>query len=135
MQSHRPTYEIASWIRRLPTLSTTHYNVRRSEPFPVLPILVGWGDIRFCESQERHETEREEQAGRPKVVQYAQQVDLTAEFGSGAQRDRYRKATSNSRQDGVQHAIVVREQQHPDCLLYTSPSPRDRTRSRMPSSA
>ena len=30
MQSHRPTYEIASWIRRLPTLSTTHYNVRRS---------------------------------------------------------------------------------------------------------
>ena len=24
---------------------------------------------------------------------------------------------------------------NPDCLLYTSPSPRDRTRSRMPSSA
>ena len=24
---------------------------------------------------------------------------------------------------------------HPACLLYTSPSPRDRTRSRMPSSA
>ena len=24
---------------------------------------------------------------------------------------------------------------HKDCLLYTSPSPRDRTRSRMPSSA
>ena len=24
---------------------------------------------------------------------------------------------------------------HRDCLLYTSPSPRDRTRSRMPSSA
>ena len=24
---------------------------------------------------------------------------------------------------------------HPGCLLYTSPSPRDRTRSRMPSSA
>ena len=26
-------------------------------------------------------------------------------------------------------------EQHIDCLLYTSPSPRDRTRSRMPSSA
>ena len=25
--------------------------------------------------------------------------------------------------------------EHMDCLLYTSPSPRDRTRSRMPSSA
>ena len=31
----------------------------------------------------------------------------------------------------------VRERDHKDwlCLLYTSPSPRDRTRSRMPSSA
>ena len=28
-----------------------------------------------------------------------------------------------------------RTQTHPTCLLYTSPSPRDRTRSRMPSSA
>ena len=26
-------------------------------------------------------------------------------------------------------------EEKPDCLLYTSPSPRDRTRSRMPSSA
>ena len=30
---------------------------------------------------------------------------------------------------------MVREKQALDCLLYTSPSPRDRTRSRMPSSA
>ena len=29
------------------------------------------------------------------------------------------------------HDVTLRE----DCLLYTSPSPRDRTRSRMPSSA
>ena len=28
-----------------------------------------------------------------------------------------------------------KDQQVPNCLLYTSPSPRDRTRSRMPSSA
>ena len=27
------------------------------------------------------------------------------------------------------------EEEEEDCLLYTSPSPRDRTRSRMPSSA
>ena len=32
-----------------------------------------------------------------------------------------------------QHAITVR--QDPACLLYTSPSPRDRQKSRMPSSA
>ena len=29
----------------------------------------------------------------------------------------------------------VRDHDHWTCLLYTSPSPRDRTRSRMPSSA
>ena len=32
--------------------------------------------------------------------------------------------------------VIARENEmHKDCLLYTSPSPRDRTRSRMPSSA
>ena len=30
---------------------------------------------------------------------------------------------------------IAQIQTHPTCLLYTSPSPRDRTRSRMPSSA
>ena len=30
---------------------------------------------------------------------------------------------------------VVYQALYDDCLLYTSPSPRDRTRSRMPSSA
>ena len=30
---------------------------------------------------------------------------------------------------------VIRNDDNKDCLLYTSPSPRDRTRSRMPSSA
>ena len=32
-------------------------------------------------------------------------------------------------------ADIPPNQTHPTCLLYTSPSPRDRTRSRMPSSA
>ena len=32
-------------------------------------------------------------------------------------------------------AIINCLEQYKDCLLYTSPSPRDRTRSRMPSSA
>ena len=31
--------------------------------------------------------------------------------------------------------FIVNEEQLSNCLLYTSPSPRDRTRSRMPSSA
>ena len=33
------------------------------------------------------------------------------------------------------HATLVGGVQYGPCLLYTSPSPRDRTRSRMPSSA
>ena len=32
-------------------------------------------------------------------------------------------------------ALGLERQRHKGCLLYTSPSPRDRTRSRMPSSA
>ena len=33
------------------------------------------------------------------------------------------------------HRLMMESQQEIACLLYTSPSPRDRTRSRMPSSA
>eukprot|EP00657_Telonema_sp_P-1_P002705 TRINITY_DN16272_c0_g1_i1.p1 TRINITY_DN16272_c0_g1~~TRINITY_DN16272_c0_g1_i1.p1 ORF type:complete len:107 (-),score=21.52 TRINITY_DN16272_c0_g1_i1:30-350(-) len=35
----------------------------------------------------------------------------------------------------VPEVKTVRSVSNPGCLLYTSPSPRDRTRSRMPSSA
>ena len=51
---------------------------------------------------------------------------------------RLRREDDDPRQGG-RHAEPLGEigQQHQpgDCLLYTSPSPRDRTRSRMPSSA
>ena len=33
------------------------------------------------------------------------------------------------------HILIMQKVKSIDCLLYTSPSPRDRTRSRMPSSA
>ena len=33
------------------------------------------------------------------------------------------------------NAVTSEESKYGGCLLYTSPSPRDRTRSRMPSSA
>ena len=35
----------------------------------------------------------------------------------------------------LKEALIEEEDKDKDCLLYTSPSPRDRTRSRMPSSA
>ena len=37
--------------------------------------------------------------------------------------------------DNVIFISILAGKLPPDCLLYTSPSPRDRTRSRMPSSA
>ena len=40
-----------------------------------------------------------------------------------------------STSDGVVYALNDANLQIKRCLLYTSPSPRDRTRSRMPSSA
>ena len=43
-----------------------------------------------------------------------------------------RKWTIDRERDAV---LIGLEGQGTDCLLYTSPSPRDRTRSRMPSSA
>ena len=41
---------------------------------------------------------------------------------------------SSSTNIPVIYGVIITDQTHP-CLLYTSPSPRDRTRSRMPSSA
>ena len=41
-------------------------------------------------------------------------------------------SAQESLQNECDHKVVVDSE---DCLLYTSPSPRDRTRSRMPSSA
>ena len=42
---------------------------------------------------------------------------------------------TNSNSLKVKSKLGKRSDYHMDCLLYTSPSPRDRTRSRMPSSA
>ena len=38
-------------------------------------------------------------------------------------------------QENLQKAMKEFVEKHPNCLLYTSPSPRDGTSSRMPSSA
>ena len=58
---------------------------------------------------------------------------------------RRRPPNPTVRVENLEYAVPHREAQaknileeivwHKDCLLYTSPSPRDRTRSRMPSSA
>ena len=43
--------------------------------------------------------------------------------------------TDFQRKEEMKNEIFMKMGQAKNCLLYTSPSPRDRTRSRMPSSA
>ena len=45
------------------------------------------------------------------------------------------KLKNNEKLEAVEHGNMPEWAQDNPCLLYTSPSPRDRTRSRMPSSA
>ena len=52
---------------------------------------------------------------------------VAAKYTSGPIVDAFRALTSASSDAGISGSA--------NCLLYTSPSPRDRTRSRMPSSA
>ena len=60
-------------------------------------------------------------------------VDATFD-GEGAQLPPIYNALKIQRPDGSD--LIVEVEQHiGDCLLYTSPSPRDRSLSRMPSSA
>ena len=53
----------------------------------------------------------------------------------GLQLEAYPGAQSISHTGLANLTVDVHTQYIPTCLLYTSPSPRDRTRSRMPSSA
>ena len=59
---------------------------------------------------------------------YKRQVADNVDLERDAVREEPHTEAGDEQQDG-------RVQQDARCLLYTSPSPRDRTRSRMPSSA
>ena len=56
--------------------------------------------------------------------------DTTAKSDAGASKGASANAQATSDRQLVVHAQYVK-----DCLLYTSPSPRARQKSRMPSSA
>ena len=65
------------------------------------------------------------------VVDLAPDGDLGLEMARAADYDALILDRMLPKLDGLELLGALRE----DCLLYTSPSPRDRTRSRMPSSA
>ena len=62
---------------------------------------------------------------------------LAAFAGESQARTRYTFFASVAKKEGFEQisAIFTETADNENCLLYTSPSPRDRTRSRMPSSA
>ena len=51
------------------------------------------------------------------------------------ERDECKLMLLNRKEEKIEHLVFKDMIDFYDCLLYTSPSPRDRTRSRMPSSA
>ena len=65
-------------------------------------------------------------------------ADLQARLGAiiiGYRRDKSAVTCADVQADGAMTVLLKEAMQPNFCLLYTSPSPRDRTRSRMPSSA
>ena len=61
----------------------------------------------------------------------AELLTITGELGG----DMKRSTTYSSSGRSSKKITIEYDVQHKDCLLYTSPSPRDKRQSRMPSSA
>ena len=62
-------------------------------------------------------------------------VNMLTRFGPGAPGAAYDRSINKGRCDIVLGLAISGDDHHMSCLLYTSPSPRDATLSRMPSSA
>ena len=73
-------------------------------------------------------------AREPEIVDLANCLNAMGAKITGAGRSEIRIEGVASLK-GVKHSVVPDRIEAGTCLLYTSPSPRDRTRSRMPSSA
>ena len=61
--------------------------------------------------------------------------EMDRECGNGKRMRTWRENEEIKRKLREYEEIERKWTENEDCLLYTSPSPRDRTRSRMPSSA
>ena len=62
-------------------------------------------------------------------------IILTISFLGTQKLEQVPKGLQNFVESVFEYVAGIAKDQIGDCLLYTSPSPRDRTRSRMPSSA
>ena len=92
----------------------------------VISVLTGFGDLEVVGEARNGETALSEVARlRPDVVV----MDLVMPGMGGVEAIRQLRA------DNAELGIVALSSFSDSCLLYTSPSPRDATLSRMPSSA
>ena len=74
-------------------------------------------------------------AAAPAMMQQGQALAASAQAMQAAQMGQMQQAIAYNQQVGQPIAPEHLTAINGVCLLYTSPSPRDRTRSRMPSSA
>ena len=68
-----------------------------------------------------------------RVIDYNVQIRVK-EDNSGVVTDNVKMSTNPPDDNAIEEAVKIKEAGKA-CLLYTSPSPRDGTKSRMPSSA
>ena len=69
-----------------------------------------------------------------RAVVYREKNGITKDIANGTAVNVVTMVFGNMGDDSATGVVFTRNG-HNGCLLYTSPSPRDRTRSRMPSSA
>ena len=105
------------------------------------------GGVRFIDSAESYQAGRSEtRLGKLLVPKYRDDVFLMTKTRAENAEDAWKHLEGSLtrlntdhldlwQMHSVQNPTDVNERINNGCLLYTSPSPRDRTRSRMPSSA
>ena len=94
----------------------------------------------ICEKAGIDENKRVNELLETEVIQIREIIDGSYRVEGELRRDistNIKRLMDLGNYRGLRHrrSLPVRGQRTHTCLLYTSPSPRDRTRSRMPSSA
>ena len=108
--------------------SSTLQSIQEIDPHPVLVEGdTGW---QVLHSEDLPERDEQSSPNGPVWLQMSRE----AIFGTPVPRLCVTVPAGVGKTTAVEQLQVLRPQLNP-CLLYTSPSPRDRTRSRMPSSA
>ena len=106
-------------------------------PYALIPrceiadIDVLWKEANERASRRRRQVVEEQRADLGGKAAEALFRAATFGYGAGVDLDSLRDQMRQSADMGARGGSILADA----CLLYTSPSPRDRTRSRMPSSA